>query len=297
MRPAVYLTIIPSGLGNQLFQYAAGFAFAKTWSVPLKVDIGMFDNPTYTRSYALHRFALTATYATSAEHRYFSSQSVAARLRRLVDYVRSGGQHAQIGDYHAMRRLHPALQEAPPRRPVQVAGFWEVAEFARIGGRELRQELTLREPPDPENEEWLRRIDESPAVAVHVRGSDLIRHEKLHGRYVPGPEYYGPAADRMAAREPAAVFYVFSDEGAFARQSVRLPYPTVFVEHNGEERHHEDLRLFARCRHHILASSTFGWWGAWLGAREGQHVIAPKTYFVGNDPPIEEYYPPEWELL
>jgi hypothetical protein len=39
----------------------------------------------------------------------------------------------------------------------------------------------------------------------------------------------------------------------------------VFVDHNDESRDVEDLRLLVACRHHILASSTFGVVGAWLG--------------------------------
>jgi Glycosyl transferase family 11 len=297
MTKAVYLKVVPGGLGNQLFQYAAGFAFAGTWGVPLKVDVSMFEDPRHPRKYVLDRFAISAPPATQEEQRYFGSDSALAQVRRLVDYVRSGGQHAQIGDYHHRRRLHPALGERPTRRPVQVMGFWECAEYARVGGNELKRELAVREPPDAQNAEWLRRIRGSAAVGVHVRGTDLIRHPSHYGRYVPGVEYYTTAADRIAARESQPVFYVFSDEAAYAREVVRLSHPTVFVEHNGEQRQHEDLRLLASCRHQILASSTFGWWGAWLGAGEGQHVIAPKTYYLDDDPPVDPYYPAGWELL
>ncbi|MBI1784483.1 alpha-1,2-fucosyltransferase, partial [Candidatus Sumerlaeota bacterium] len=57
---------------------------------------------------------------------------------------------------------------------------------------------------------------------------------------------------------------------------------------------HNDLRLMTQCRHHILCPSTFGWWGAWLGKRPGQIVVATRKFYLQDIPSTEYYYPPGW---
>ena len=63
---------------------------------------------------------------------------------------------------------------------------------------------------------------------------------------------------------------------------LRTRSPTTYINHNGEGKDYEDLRLMSTCKHHIIANSSFSWWGAWLATYDQQQVIAPKKWF--NDP-------------
>jgi hypothetical protein len=71
---------------------------------------------------------------------------------------------------------------------------------------------------------------------------------------------------------------VFSDDLPYCRQHLKLGLPTYYVE--GEKDYH-DLYLMSRCRHNIVANSTFSWWGAWLNAHPEKVVVAPK-YWGGS---------------
>jgi hypothetical protein len=51
------------------------------------------------------------------------------------------------------------------------------------------------------------------------------------------------------------------------------------------------------CRHHILGNSTFSWWGAWLGKKDGQIVYAPRRYWQNIDRPNPDLYPEKWRLI
>jgi len=68
----------------------------------------------------------------------------------------------------------------------------------------------------------------------------------------------------------------------------------TFVNHNDASRDYEDLRLMTMCKHHVIANSTFSWWGAWLCAHRKKVVIAPQRWF--NDPSIDysNLLPDEW---
>jgi hypothetical protein len=46
------------------------------------------------------------------------------------------------------------------------------------------------------------------------------------------------------------------------------------------------------CHHHVIANSTFSWWGAWLNPRPDKTVVAPTRW--RNDRPTIDVVPPGW---
>jgi hypothetical protein len=103
--------------------------------------------------------------------------------------------------------------------------------------------------------------------------------------------------DRLRGAHPDAHFFVFSDEPAWAREVLAgRPEPLHFIEHNRGADSWNDLRLMSQCRHHVIANSSFSWWGAWLGQRPGQAVVAPQRWFV--DPARgADIVPARWDRL
>ena len=57
---------------------------------------------------------------------------------------------------------------------------------------------------------------------------------------------------------------------------------------------YERLFQMSYCNHHIIANSTFGWWGAWLDNKKGKIVVAPSIWIPGIDLPISDIIPDEW---
>jgi hypothetical protein len=79
---------------------------------------------------------------------------------------------------------------------------------------------------------------------------------------------------------------------------MRFDCPTIFVSHNGPDRDYEDLYLMAACRDHVIANSTFSWWGAWLGQAPDKIVCAPRNFspYQGMRP-LSDVYPSSWTVI
>jgi hypothetical protein len=92
------------------------------------------------------------------------------------------------------------------------------------------------------------------------------------------------------------VFYVFSDDIAWVRENLPITLPCVYIDHNRGTESHRDMQLMSRCCHHIIANSSFSWWGAWLNPSAEKIVVAPQKWFV-NDNDTKDLFPSGWVSL
>jgi hypothetical protein len=100
----------------------------------------------------------------------------------------------------------------------------------------------------------------------------------------------------MAERVKAPHFYVFSDDMSWVSSNLDLPFPHTFVEHNRGISSNQDMRLMSMCRHHIVANSSFSWWGAWLNPYAEKLVVAPRKWFA-DERSVNDLFPPAWIAL
>lgn len=283
------LVSVFGGLGNQMFQYAAARALSLRSGQPLVLDLRHYAGPR-EHGYALDAF------------------SIAGRLGRpeeLPPRPRHEPLRA-LGRRFAGRSL-PRWQEREPgfaaevtrlRGPVWLHGYFQSERYFADHAPAIRTEFTPRAAPDAANAALLGEITASTSVSVHVRRGDYVRNPRfnaLHGTCPP--EYYASAAARMAGRLKDAVFYVFSDEPDWARKNLSLPGAVRVVDHNTGGPASEDLRLMSACRHHIIANSTFSWWGAWLNPRPDKKVIAPARWFAREGHENPDLLPASWLRL
>jgi hypothetical protein len=90
---------------------------------------------------------------------------------------------------------------------------------------------------------------------------------------------------------------VFSDDISWARDNLKLDYPTTFVDHNSADKHYLDLYLMSLCKHHIIANSSFSWWGAWLSTYPDKMVFAPARWFNQPDITLYDLLPESWQHI
>jgi Glycosyl transferase family 11 len=293
------------GLGNQLFQYALGRHLSLIHKRPLKFDTTYFTAQTPDamrgiRVFGLAAFSLDVAIASDEVLREFSvyrGRRVTARFARLGSRWVPLRYRRYIGQRRAdFWRFHPSILTSTLSDSVLIEGYWQSEKYFEGISQIIRNDLRLQWPPSGKNAELLAEISATNSVSVHVRHGDNA-NGMADELGVLSLRYYSRAKKLILDTVDKPRFFVFSDDPAWARENIRVPAGSVFVTHNGDEQNFEDLRLMAACKHHINGNSSFSWWGAWLGKKPGQIVIAPEKYLLGAVDDYRDYYPSAWTLL
>lgn len=278
------------GLGNQFFQYAAGRVLALRHGAVLKLDIADFAGYDL-RPYELDKYPIQAEIASPTDLQIFDGlgkNGAPAGTRRSG----SAGLYYREPHFH----FDPAVSGQLP--PVYIDGYWQSARYFHHIADLIRSELTPLAKLEPDNEAMLGRIVNSNAVSVHIRRGDYVTNlvtAKYHGS--ASLNYYRKAMQWMVERVSDPAFFVFSDDPDWVRDNFRFEGTLVQVTVNGPDRGFRDVQLMSACKHHILANSSFSWWGAWLNPSVDKIVVAPTPWFLGNPASTQDLLPSGWTSL
>lgn len=144
-------------------------------------------------------------------------------------------------------------------------------------------------------------LKEGNCISCHVRRGDYITVEK--GNYPElSPEYYKMCVDyiRKALADPTAPIIIVSNDINWCKQNLGIIGGNLNYSPFSDEM--DDFITLRLCSHHVISSSTFSWWGAWLSQTsnitQNVKIIAPKPWFHPNGQLAEknsdDFYPPGW---
>ena len=289
------ITKLMGGLGNQMFQYAAGRRLAHKRSVDLKLDITGFK-VCIDRKYSLGNFNVQENFALPEE---VAALTVRKRgiVRRVMARVlrrssKSAPTHIQEKHFH----FDPEILRLSDN--VYIDGYWQSEKYFVDIARIIRQEFTVKTPQKGRDKELGEQIASCEPVSLHIRRGDYVSNlqtNQFHGTC--DLDYYFHCVECLTQTVKTPHFFVFSDEPEWALDNLKLPYPTTLVDHNGADKDYEDLRLMTRCKYHIICNSTFSWWGAWLCANPEKVVFAPQQWFGESGLDTRDLIPKTWSRI
>ena len=287
---------IIGGLGNQMFQYALGRSRSLALGVPLKLGVSDFAR------YGLHHgFELDRAFdgqfvpASDADMRAVLGWRRSWICRRILINRRAAffrGPKLVVEPYFG---YWPGISETTDG--CYLVGNWQSEKYFRDIEKTIRADFEFRKPPNERNQEWISRIESCEAVSLHVRRGDYATSAKTLAVLGLLPQdYYRSAVDLVANRTGSPEFFIFSDDIPWARDHLKIPFPCHYIDHNKGPDSHNDMRLMSICRHHIIANSSFSWWGAWLNPEPDKIVVAPRRWFA-NGWDIKDLIPEGWVSL
>ncbi|MCC6580767.1 MAG: alpha-1,2-fucosyltransferase [Phycisphaeraceae bacterium] len=284
---------LSGGLGNQMFQYALGLAMTADGRRRLVVDRSQIDHD------ALRAYALDVFRHEPARLPWGLRSAAIAVLSRTRIWLRQGQTWGRLypGGPRVIRertgRFDPDVLKADGH--VLLDGYWQSEAYFASHRRIIEQAMTWRDEPDERERTYLAKIGDAESVAVHVRRGDYVSNpatRQYHG--VCDAAYYTQAAAMMAKKLSKPRFFVVSDDPDWAQANLTWPGPAEVVRLNQPDRPHRDMRVMSRCRHAIIANSSFSWWGAWLTEQPGKIVIAPQRWFNQTGEHLADPVPARW---
>lgn len=285
------VTRLLGGLGNQMFQYASAYAVAKHNNTDLAIDASWFvlSNSVVTPfKYELGCFTIRYeliehdSYVPVDTIRYGLRSRLGIGKRQLLDYKEKG------------LPFEPNVFKAGP--DLVMDGYWQSEQYFLNIQDDIRSEFTFKEIPSGQNKEFSDSILATNAVSVHVRRGDYANHAQtnsVHG--LMGLDYYKKAIDSISKRVKNPHFFVFSDEPEWCQENLSIDQPHTYISGNKEGRY--DMQLMTLCKHHIIANSSFSWWGAWLNPNKDKIIIAPKKWFNDTALNAKDLVPGSWERI
>lgn len=292
---------LTGGMGNQLFQYVFGLYVEQVTGRKVLLDAAYLSENRHAalltqRDYSLHIFCIKPRFANQW-HLALFQQSRYWRLNALAEKLFDISRYKIVDEYGNFT----TVEQLPPH--TLLLGHWQNYKYVQAVESLLRQELQFRQPLKGEALQWQQRIDNEPiAIALHVRRGDYLKPH-ISQQLPPLPmDYYKNAIARVREQfGEHAFFYIFSEDTAWCReQFARIGIPHEVVPSNLDNQPFADFQLMTRCRHFIIANSTFSWWGAWLGTAPDKQVWAPARWYATpelNAQKRTKLVPPEWHII
>lgn len=283
---------ITSGLGNQLFQYAAAKSLAVKINTSLYLDTRYFDHQYTTdtlRTCKLNFFNI--------DEQTFDNNKLLVLLSKSTKLFpgRTCKPFFQLVNekhHHFDKTIFDAKAMF-----VYLKGYWQSEKYFIKIDSIIRKELSFKPNFKTDFLAYKNSIQhaENP-ISIHIRRGDYVNHPEFSKSFgFIGLDYYLKAIDIIKSKFDNYRFFIFSDDRDWVENNFPFSADDVFVKTTGNDTDINDLQLMSTCKHHIMANSSYSWWGAWLNPSIEKLVIAPARFYKNQpDWNTEDLIPDTW---
>jgi hypothetical protein len=291
---------IKNGLGNQMFQYAFGKVLEWKYGVLVYFDL-LRDDISIPLQSDLHVFNIDPILEADPKWRKPFLPFSVRQYRDKKQYFKY--------IYYKFRRKYQKYKLITEPYPSQYMpifnsivldknyyflGFWQNPSYFKGYEDRIRK---LFEPVEKSvlNDSIAVEImhSDKDTVSLHFRRGDYL----TSGFILPlDMSYYVNAVDIITKKLSNPYFYIFSDEPDWVLKNLKIDYPFSIITDNKGNNAYIDIVLMSMCKNHIIANSSFSWWGAWLGNNPEKIVIAPQKWYgtEKRDKYIKQITPDNW---
>jgi hypothetical protein len=191
----------------------------------------------------------------------------------------------QIPEIEKMITNFPKIMEPPNKFDeniwntcpdnINLFGYYQFEKYFQHIKDDIKKAFTFVDDIfEPCKKFFSENFQDREVISLHVRRTDYLNQPDYHP--VQGIEYYQKSLEHFSKDIPVLIF---SDDIAWCKsQDIFSDDRFLFSEDNNTG---VDLCLQSLCTYHIIANSSFSWWGAWLA--NSKQIIAPSNWFGGQN--------------
>lgn len=273
--------ILSGGLGNQMFQYAAGRALSLREKTILLTDLQIINKKTKAtkRSFELGIFNLKPIIKTSFYDKL--------KIRGFNLVRKNKNRNSRIFDIFCDEKAQffdnrfTSLSEKST-----LYGYFQNENYFKDISHQLRLDFTFKKALEGKNAEIQNTIEFHNSISLHIRRGDYLNNNS--NLKVLDITYYQKAIQIISSELKNPYFFIFSDDINWVKENLDLKFNHIFVDWNTNQDSYIDMQLMSLCKHNIIANSSFSWWGAWLNNNPSKLVIAPSTWYKNDE---SNHYP------
>jgi hypothetical protein len=272
------------GLGNQMFQYAIGKNLARKRKTDHGVDIV---------SYSLGEGITPREYSLGD---FFADPKIVHQNRTPPGRIRN--QLQRFYPYYKRKEVieqsflfDPNILKAP--KECTLIGYWQSEKYFKEAETIIREDFKFRPSVTDGLDEIAKVINDSHSVSIHFRRGDYVKNAEVNSVHgLCDMDYYKAALKTLNKKYSDLKLFVFSDDINWVANNFSTDQEMTFITQ--KDKAIRDMYLMSLCKHHIIANSSFSWWGAWLGTFPDKTVIAPQRWFKTAERKTDDLLPLSW---
>ena len=308
------------GLGNQMFQYAAGLALSLEKKTEFKVDIFSYEGYKLRRYELENFFGVTTAHASREEIAQFKFQHPVIRawnkifpknkIRYLgLPYEEHGIKKKLLTAYDFLMPPHKRIFFTEQYyhfnknffnacNDVYLQGYWMSWKYFDKYADKIRNAFTVKPHLVEHLNTVTKEILENNSVSVHIRRTDYTNADVVKLKGIIPATFYQKGIDIVTTKCKNVVAYIFSDDIEWVKTNINFDGVSVkYIDSSISKSAIEDFYLMTKCKHNIIANSTFSWWAAWLNNNADKIVIAPAKWYAYKGYNSKDVYPGDWTIL
>lgn len=153
---------------------------------------------------------------------------------------------------------------------VSLQGFFQTEKYFKHIEREIKEDFQFKDEIFESCKESISQLNNP--ISLHIRRTDYITNPN---HSVLNLDYYESALNKV--NKNSSILVISDDPDWCSQQKLFKNDRFLISEQNSN---YIDLCLMTLCSEHIIANSSFSWWGAWLA--DSRNVIAPSNWFTGS---------------